>query len=75
MNPIPSKLSRKTRKLHEVNSHVHQCVGTTVEGGQVVIKPFEDLCLTLAQRVAAYDVKRHGGEQMTVAETVGAEKY
>lgn len=59
----------------EANLHVHQRVRVTVEGNQVVIKPFEDSRLTLEQRVAAYDVKRHGGEQMSTSEALGAEKW
>lgn len=59
----------------EAHLHVHQRVRITVEGNQVVIKPFEDSSLTLEQRVAAYDVKRHGGEQMITSEAVGAEKW
>ncbi len=59
----------------EAHLHVHQRVRVSVEGNQVVIKPFEDSRLTLEQRVAAYDVKRHGGEQMTTTEAVGAEKW
>jgi antitoxin MazE len=59
----------------EANLHVHQRVRITVESGQVVIKPFEDTCLTLEQRVAAYDAKRHGGEQMAATGAIGAEKW
>ncbi len=59
----------------EAHLHVHQRVRVTVEGNQVVIKPFEDTRLTLEQRVAVYDVKRHGGEQMTTTEAIGAEKW
>ena len=55
--------------------HVDQRVRVSVEGDQVVIKPFEDSCLTLEQRVAAYDVKRHGGEQMATTKTLGAERW
>lgn len=55
--------------------HVDQRVRVSVEGDQVVIKPFEGSCLTLEQRVAAYDVKRHGGEQMATTQTLGAERW
>jgi antitoxin MazE len=55
--------------------HVDQRVRISVEGDQVVIKPFVDACLTLEQRVAAYDVKRHGSEQMSITQTLGAERW
>lgn len=55
--------------------HVDQRVRISVEGTQVVIKPIETTCLTLEQRVAAYDVKKHGGEQMSTTETLGAERW
>jgi antitoxin MazE len=59
----------------EAHLHVHQRVRVSVEGDQVVIKPFDALRLTLEQRVAAYDVKRHSGEQMTATQTLGAERW
>ncbi|MDD5057903.1 MAG: AbrB/MazE/SpoVT family DNA-binding domain-containing protein [Sideroxydans sp.] len=59
----------------EAHLHVHQRVRVSVEGDQVVIKPFDAPRLTLEQRVAAYDVKRHGGEQMSTTETLGAERW
>jgi antitoxin MazE len=59
----------------EAHLHVHQRVRVTVEGDQVVIRPFDDTRLTLEQRVAAYDVKRHGGEQMVTKGAVGAERW
>jgi hypothetical protein len=31
--------------------------------------------LTLEQRLAAYDRKRHGGEQMALTTTLGAERW
>lgn len=55
--------------------HVDQRVRVTVEGDQVVITPIESTRLTLEQRLAAYDPQRHGGEQMTAAQTLGAEKW
>jgi antitoxin MazE len=59
----------------EAHLHVHQRVRVTVEGDHVVIRPFDDTRLTLEQRVAAYDVKRHGGEQMVTTGAVGAERW
>ncbi len=59
----------------EAHLRVDQRVRVTVEGDQVVIRPVDVSRLTLEQRVAAYDVKRHGGEQMTTTEAVGAERW
>jgi len=54
--------------------HVDQRVRVSVQGGNVVITPVTDAPLTLEQRLAQYDVSRHGGEAMP-AEPVGAEKW
>lgn len=45
------------------------------EGPEVVITPADDTRLTLEQRLAAYDPKRHGGEQMAATKTLGAERW
>ncbi len=59
----------------EAHLHADQRVRVSVEGDQVVITPITDTRLTLEQRLAAYDPKRHGGEQMTTAQTLGAERW
>ena len=59
----------------EAHLQVHQRVRVSVEGSQVVITPLENAPLTLEQRLAVYDVKRHGGEQMTTTQTLGAERW
>ena len=59
----------------EAHLHVNQRVRVTVEGDQVVIRPVDISRLTLEQRVAAYDVKRNGGEKMVATESVGAERW
>ncbi len=59
----------------EAQLHVDQRVRVTVEGDQVVITPVDEPRLTLAQRLASYDPKRHGGEQMAAARTLGAERW
>jgi antitoxin MazE len=46
-----------------------------VEGDQVVITPLNTTRLTLEQRLAAYDPKRHGGEQMGTTQTLGTERW
>jgi antitoxin MazE len=59
----------------EAHLHVDQRVRVTVEGEQVVITPVDATKLTLEQRLAIYDPKRHGGEQMTTAQVLGAEHW
>ena len=59
----------------EANLHVDQRVRVSVEGDQVVITPVDDSRLTLEQRLAAYDPKRHGGERMATTQTLGAERW
>lgn len=55
--------------------HVDQRVRVSVEGDQVVITPVDDTQLTLEQRLAVYDPKRHGGEQMAATQALGAERW
>lgn len=59
----------------EAHLHVHQRVRVSVDGDQVVITPVNASQLTLEQRLAAYDPKRHGGEQMATTQTLGAERW
>jgi antitoxin MazE len=66
---LPAAVAREARL------HVDQRVRVTVEGDQVVITPVGDSRLTLGQRLAAYDPKRHDGEQMPTTRTLGAERW
>ena len=59
----------------EAHLHVDQRVRVSVEGDHVVITPVDDSRLTLEQRLAAYDPRRHGGEQMATTRTLGAERW
>ncbi len=59
----------------EAHLRVDQRVRVSVEGDHVVITPVDDSRLTLEQRLAAYDPKRHGGEQMATTQTLGAERW
>ena len=63
------------RVAREAHLRVDQRVRVSVEGDQVVITPLNDSRLTLEQRLAAYDPKRHGGEQMASTRTLGAELW
>jgi len=66
---LPAGVARKA------NLHADQRVRITVDGNYVIIAPVQDAPQTLEQRLAVYDPKRHGGEQMTTPETLGAEKW
>ena len=66
---LPAAVAREARL------HVDQRVRVAVEGDQVVITPVGDSRLTLEERLAAYDSKRHGGEQMATTRTLGAERW
>ena len=59
----------------EAHLHVDQRVRVSVEGDQVIITPLHATKLTLEQRLATYDPKRHGGEQMDTTQTLGAERW
>jgi antitoxin MazE len=66
---MPAPVARDARL------HVDQRVRVAVEGARVVITPVGDSRLTLEERLAAYDPKRHGGEQMSTTRTLGAERW
>jgi len=66
---LPAGVAREARL------HVDQRVRVSVEGDQVFITPVDGSRLTLERRLAAYDPKRHGGEQMSTTRTLGAERW
>jgi antitoxin MazE len=66
---LPAGVARKA------NLHADQRVRITVDGNYVIISPVLDAPLTLEQRLAVYDPKRHGGEEMTTTDTLGAERW
>lgn len=51
-----------------------QRVRMTVEYGKVIIEPIDKARMSLAERLAAYDVNKHGGEMMATP-PLGAEKW
>jgi antitoxin MazE len=59
----------------EAHLSADQRVRVSVEGTQVLITPVDGSALTLEQRLAAYDPKRHGGEQMATTNALGAERW
>ena len=58
----------------EARLHVDQQVRVSVEDGKVIITPVTDVPLTLEQRLANFDPKKHGGEAM-VTQPLGAERW
>jgi antitoxin MazE len=66
---LPATIAR------EAHLRADQRVRISVKGNQVTITPVADADLTLAQRIAAYDPLRHGGEAMTPTENLGAERW
>lgn len=58
----------------EAHLHADQRVRILVEDGRVVIAPLAETTLTLEQRLARYDVARHGGEAMASV-PLGAERW
>ena len=59
----------------EAHLKAHQSVRLTVVDGQIIITPIINKPLTLEQRLAAFDPKRHGGEAMAVQKRLGAEQW
>jgi antitoxin MazE len=66
---LPAAVAREARL------RVDQRVCVSVEGDHVIIRPIDASRLTLEQRLAAYDPKRHGGEHMATTHTLGAERW
>lgn len=64
---LPSAVARAAKLKAD------QRVRMTVEYGKVVISPIEKAQMTLAERLAVYDIAKHGGEAMAAA-LVGAER-
>jgi antitoxin MazE len=58
----------------EAHLHVDQRVRVSVEDGRVIITPVTNVPMTLEQRLANFDPKRHGGEAM-VTQPMGAERW
>jgi antitoxin MazE len=50
--------------VRESHFKVHPQEPIFVDEDKIAIKPVDDSRLTLEQRLAVFDVSRHGGEQM-----------
>lgn len=60
--------------VREAHLHVDQQVRIRVEDEKVIIRPVIETSLTLEQRLARFDPKRHGGEVMA-SKAIGAERW
>ena len=66
---LPAAVARKA------HLHADQRVRISVEDGQVVITPLDEVHLTLEQRIKRFDPARHGGEAMVINQNIGAERW
>ena len=66
---LPAAIAR------EAHVHVDQRVRLTVVDSQIIITPVLDEPLTLEQRLNHFDPTKHGGEAMSSAQQLGAEKW
>lgn len=66
---LPAAVTREARL------HVDQSVRLSVDGDQVLITPVENSRPSLEQRLSTYDLKRHGGEQLSTRQRLGAEAW
>lgn len=57
------------------NLQADQRVHLAVEGERIIITPLRDEPLTLAQRLARFDPRRHGAEAMPTDDRLGAEQW
>lgn len=59
----------------EAHLHTDQRVRISVMDKQIIITPIVNEPLTLEERLANFDPAVHGGEAMSVSESVGVEKW
>lgn len=60
---------------HAAHIHANQQVEMQVINQQVIITPLTPKALSLEQRLALFDPKKHGGEMMQSDEWLGAEQW
>jgi len=53
----------------------NQKMRASIRREHIIVSSVENAPLTLEQRLAAYDPKRHGSEQMTTTQRLGAERW
>lgn len=61
--------------VREAQLQAHQRVKIEVVDKQIVITPITNKTLTLEERLALFDPKKHGGEVMQTTERLGAEQW
>ena len=66
---LPSAIAR------EAHLHVDQKVKLSIVDEKIILSPVLDEVLTLDDRLAKFDPKRHGGEDMVADKPLGAEKW
>ena len=66
---LPAAIAR------EAHLHTDQRVRLSIVDKKIVITPIICEQLTLEERLAIFDPAVHGGEVMTVSESVGAERW
>ena len=66
---LPSVIAR------EAHLHIDQKVKLSIVDEQIILSPVFEEVLSLDDRLAKFDSKRHGGEEMVTVESLGAEKW
>lgn len=66
---LPSAIAR------EAHLHIDQKVKLSIVDHQIILSPVLEEPLSLEDRLAKFDPKRHGGESMVTAEPLGSEKW
>jgi antitoxin MazE len=65
---LPSAIAR------EAHLHIDQKVKLSIVDHQIILSPVLENPLSLEDRLAKFDPKRHGGESMVTTEPLGSEK-
>mgnify|MGYP002700666085 CR=1 FL=1 len=66
---LPSAIAR------EAHLHIDQKVKLSIVDNQIILSPVLEKTVSLEDRLAMFDSKRHGGESMVAAESLGVEKW
>jgi len=69
-NSLGVRLPSAIAKLLDL--HANQEVKLTVEADRIVISPIKE---SLSDKLARFDVERHGGEAMVTQSSLGAERF
>lgn len=66
-------VSRTVLDIKRRRNNLKVC--NSIKGEHIIVSSVEHVPLTLEQRLAAYDPERHGGEQMSTTQRLGAEGW